>query len=236
MKNIFLLILFASTFAFSQPETSKNLKKNSKFPILASPDFKSTPKALDLKPEKQNPFSNQETFNSETPIYKSNANILGQKKEPSFVIGENRDNILNQPTFINPNLDVLDKLNGKTPKPVSEDFVAIRGNQDLGNFNVVANSLVVKYRDFGEIDGDQIKILVNGVIVVNRIGLDYEFGITRIELKKGFNKIEFEALNQGRVGPNTAELQVFDDKGNLVSQNSWNLVTGFKASIMVFKE
>ena len=236
MKNIFLLILFGSVFAFSQPETGKNAKKNSKFPILAAPDFKSGPKPLDLKPEKQNPFSSQNKFDNETPLYQSNANILDKKKEPAFVIGANRDEILNQPTFVNPNLDVLDKLNGKTPKPVSEDFVAIRGNQDLGNFNIVANFVVVKYRDFGEIDGDQIKILVNGLVIVNRIGLDYDFGITRIELKKGFNKIEFEALNQGRLGPNTAELQVFDDKGNLVSENNWNLVTGFKASIMVFKD
>jgi hypothetical protein len=34
---------------------------------------------------------------------------------------------------------------------------------------------------------------------------------------KRFNKIDFEALNQGSSGPNTAEFKVYDDKGSLIS-------------------
>ena len=44
------------------------------------------------------------------------------------------------------------------------------------------------------------------------------------------------ALNQGESGPNTAEFQVYDDKGNLVSSKQWNLLTGVKATIVVTKE
>ena len=35
---------------------------------------------------------------------------------------------------------------------------------------------------------------------------------------------------------NTAEFRVYDDNKKLVSNNQWNLVTGFKASIIVTKE
>jgi hypothetical protein len=55
-------------------------------------------------------------------------------------------------------------------------------------------------------------------------------------LEKGFNKIDFEALNQGSSGPNTAQFQIFDDKGVLISSSQWNLGTGFKATIVLVKE
>ena len=55
-------------------------------------------------------------------------------------------------------------------------------------------------------------------------------------IPKGFNKIDFEALNQGTAGPNTAEFRVYDDQGLLVSANQWNLATGFKATIIIVKE
>jgi hypothetical protein len=52
---------------------------------------------------------------------------------------------------------------------------------------------------------------------------------------KGFNKIDFEALNQRSSGPNTAEFQIYDDNGGLISASQWNLGTGFKATIVVTK-
>ena len=48
-------------------------------------------------------------------------------------------------------------------------------------------------------------------------------------------RVDFEAINQGESGPNTAEFQVYDDKGQLISANQWNLATGFKASIILIK-
>ena len=55
-------------------------------------------------------------------------------------------------------------------------------------------------------------------------------------LVEGINKIEFVALNQGESGPNTAEFQVFDDNGVLVSSKKWNLLTGVTASIILIKD
>ena len=51
----------------------------------------------------------------------------------------------------------------------------------------------------------------------------------------GFNIIDFVALNQGSSGPNTAEVRVYDDAGNLVGNNRWNLATGVKATYIIYK-
>ena len=226
------IFLVNSFFVFGQPETGK---KSKFFPVVPA---KTTLKIKPLveKPSNSNPFSNPELFKNPEPLYTPSNNVFQEKKKPSFVIGENRDNILEpKPAFINPNADVLDKLNG-VGKQVSENFKAIRGNQDLGNFKINSKFVNLRYRDFGEVDGDQIRVYVNGIVVVQLITLDSFFQGLEITLNKGFNKIDFEAINQGIVGPNTAEFQVFDDNKKLVSSNYWNLVTGFKASIVVTNE
>ena len=57
-----------------------------------------------------------------------------------------------------------------------------------------------------------------------------------IKLLEGFNKIDFVALNQGESGPNTAEVRVYDDNGNVMMSNLWNLATGSKATFIVVKQ
>jgi hypothetical protein len=45
--------------------------------------------------------------------------------------------------------------------------------------------------------------------------LDGDFKSLEINLEK-VNRIDFEALNEGFAAPNTAELQVYDDKGRVI--------------------
>ena len=66
--------------------------------------------------------------------------------------------------------------------------------------------------------------------------LDNSFTGFKLPLNKGFNKIDFTALNQGESGPNTAELRVFDDSQKLISSNQWNLSTGATATFIVVKQ
>ena len=61
------------------------------------------------------------------------------------------------------------------------------------------------------------------------------FGGFNIDLEVGINKIDFQALNQGSSGPNTAEFQILDENGNTVAGNQWNLATGVKATIILTK-
>ena len=57
-----------------------------------------------------------------------------------------------------------------------------------------------------------------------------------VNLELGFNKIDFVALNQGESGPNTAEVRVYDENGNIMMANLWNLATGSKATFIVVRE
>ena len=53
---------------------------------------------------------------------------------------------------------------------------------------------------------------------------------------KELNHLPWEALNQGESGPNTAEVRVYDDDGNVMMSNLWNLATGSKATFIVVKQ
>lgn len=135
--------------------------------------------------------------------------------------------------FGNPGDKYVKELN---KKPGAESQEVTKGNQYFGDFKNNGEYVNIKFRDHGYPDGDRIKISVNGVTVVASITLITDFQMLDLPLKPGFNKIDFEALNQGFSGPNTAEFHVFDDKGKLVAANRWNLATGFKATVIIVKE
>ncbi len=121
-------------------------------------------------------------------------------------------------------------------KPKGESNEAYRGNQFFGEVRSKSKFVQIMARDFEYADGDRIKVVVNDVTVVDEIILTNDFKGITLTLKEGFNKIEFEALNQGTSGPNTAEFRIYDDKEQQISGNQWNLATGFKASIIIVKE
>jgi hypothetical protein len=73
----------------------------------------------------------------------------------------------------------------------------------------------VRYRDGAFVDGDRIRIYVNYKVVAYEALLDGDFKSLEINLEK-VNRIDFEALNEGFAAPNTAELQVYDDKGRVI--------------------
>lgn len=109
-------------------------------------------------------------------------------------------------------------------------------DQFFGDFKTKSEYVQVVFRDHQVPDGDRVKILVNDDIVVGDVTLTSGFNGFRLNLLEGFNKIDFVALNQGESGPNTAEFQVVDQDGNIISGNQWNLATGVKASIIIVKE
>lgn len=135
--------------------------------------------------------------------------------------------------FINPGDEVRDRLNKRTDR---QEGAAYRHNQDLGTYKTTSESAKVMYRDAQYVDGDLIRVYLNGMVIQSQVYLDSNFKGFEIALQKGFNKIDFEALNQGDSGPNTAEFRVYDDNKKLVSASEWNLGTGFKATIIIVKE
>jgi hypothetical protein len=135
--------------------------------------------------------------------------------------------------FIKPGAEVEARLNKKDEDPGE---IVYRRNQNLGDFKTKSTKARVMYRDAAYVDGDIIRVYLNDKIIESQVTLDGVFKGFEIVLENGFNKIDFEALNQGTSGPNTAEFRVYDDKGSLISASQWNLGTGFKATILLVKE
>jgi hypothetical protein len=212
--------------------------------IEFKPQFKPIkPLATPVKPKKQNdipPPTNLpklEIPKIVAPNVFTATNIFGTKPKPnnSFEIGTPENHFSMTPTqkFVNPGDVVKDRLNKKAD---NEDQIVFRRNQDLGSFKTKSLTAKISYRDYGEVDGDEIRVLLNDKTLARSVYLDNKFEGFEITLVDGFNKIDFEALNQGQLGPNTAEFRIYDDKGNLISASQWNLATGFKATIIITKE
>lgn len=151
---------------------------------------------------------------------------LTEKKSKGFSMIQNND-------LINPGVIYEDKW--KKEQPVEGEAIYF-GDQFLGRFDIQSVFINVIYRDHGQVDGDRIRVFLNDDVIRPSVYLTSGYSGFKLNLKQGINKIEFEALNQGDLGPNTAEFQVYDDKENLVSSNRWNLSTGSRASIMLVKE
>ncbi len=129
-------------------------------------------------------------------------------------------------------LDLDPKVKEKKEKGTNEHF----GDQYLGDLKTTANFVGIVCRDHEYVDGDRIKIYLNGEVVEYNLLLTGSFKGVNIDLVKGFNRIEFEALNQGSSGPNTAQVVVANEKGEVIHNNRWNLSTGSKASLIIVKE
>lgn len=127
----------------------------------------------------------------------------------------------------------------KTPKYFTKDKEATAEygkDQYLGDFKTTAKQATFMYRDHEFVDGDMIRVWVNGEIEIPRVRLEGSFRGFDLKLKDGFNKVDFEALNQGSSGPNTAQIVIYDEIGNLLASYEWNLLTGNKATTILVKQ
>jgi hypothetical protein len=221
----FIFIIGFATNAFGQSEF------NTKFKAIPPLNTKVKPKKETLPPPP--PLNLPKIV---APNVLKETNIFGTKPKPnnSFQMGVTKNfSLTPNNKFVNPGDKVTDRLNKKAN---NEDQIVYRRNQNLGDFRTKSKTAKVSYRDYGEVDGDVIRVLLNDKAIATGISLDSSFQGFEITLENGINKIDFEALNQGALGPNTAEFQVYDDKGNLISASQWNLGTGFKATIIITKE
>lgn len=110
------------------------------------------------------------------------------------------------------------------------------GDMYLGDVRTGGTYVGIVCRDHEFVDGDRIRIFVNGEIAEANLLLTGAFKGVNIDLQKGFNRLDFEALNQGSSGPNTAQVDVYDENGQLIHSNQWMLSTGSKASLIVVKD
>lgn len=218
MKNVFylLLLLMAGTGLHAQNEF---LNKNNSLAPVGGINMGSPSSA----PSVYTP----NVFNKDKPVSGSASSI---PEKPIDMTTQK---------FANPGDLYKDKLNKKLSAEGGPniDMSQFRRNIDLGQIKTKSQYLLVLYRDGGaSVDGDRVKLLVNGTEEMAQMNLGYDYKELRINLATGFNKIDFEALNEGLYAPNTATFRIIDDKGAVLASNHWDLATGFKASYMIIKE
>ncbi len=131
----------------------------------------------------------------------------------------------------------LDKNEYKVPEKENYDAEKLaKRDQDLGVVKTGSGTAKVRYRDAAYVDGDKVRVYLNYVIIEPEVLLNGEAKGFDITLQKGVNRIDFEAINEGFAAPNTAEFKIYDDKGEVISSNQWNIAQGFKATIVIEKE
>ncbi|MFQ3174362.1 MAG: hypothetical protein ACI8W0_001480 [Flavobacterium sp.] len=133
--------------------------------------------------------------------------------------------------------DPLPENNFKVPEnKVVVASEAYRRNQDLGVYKTNSKTVKVEYRDGAYVDGDRIRIYLNYKVIDYDVLLEGDFKGFEVQLEKGVNRMDFEALNEGFAAPNTAEFKVYDDKGYLIYSSQWNIGQGYIATIMIDKQ
>lgn len=138
------------------------------------------------------------------------------------------------PFEINP--EELFKNRNLYKEPKDSVGIYYRRNQYLGSFKAKTFTATIRFRDAAFVDGDKIKIYLNDKVIEPEISLDGTFKEFKINLIPGINKIDFEALNEGFASPNTAQFEVYDANGIAITNQPWNVGTGYKATIILVKE
>lgn len=229
MKNsfkIYLLTLFIGCFSvsvFSQTDEDKSIKKESEVGILKS----NTPLKATFENKKIAPPT-------------SNINLKIDKKLNTEAIDKNLEQ--NKSTSKNHNFlmktlpEDKDIIGLKYWKGEDVTHKKLQSNFSLGTVKSSTKMVKIECRDFGLIDGDRIQIYLNNTVISTNIGLKGNYFVVHLTLEEGYNRIDFQALNQGYSGPNTAEMIVYDAMGNVISSKEWNLATGETATLGIIKK
>ena len=139
--------------------------------------------------------------------------------------------ITNKTNLVSPTWEIRQSFNegSASTSEYQKDF-------NLGHLETDSNYIIIKCRDHEYIDGDRIRLMINGSIIYSNITLSSNFYVVDIDLKDGYNNIEFIALNEGEASPNTAQLVIYDEFGKLLSNKKWLISTGYKATLGVYKK
>ena len=188
---------------------------------IAAQPFKQNPKT-EVNPSANNPIKFESSILKKEAPWQSVSNL------PK--VGEIKSEPKEAPR--NPSELFANRFN-KSEGVVEERF---KSDTFLGEFRSGSKTIKIACRDHEAVDGDRVRIWLNGEVIANDIFLGSAFRELFFDLKQGFNVLEFEALNQGESGPNTAQFVMFGDDSKLITSNIWNLTTGVKAKVILVKE
>ncbi len=141
-------------------------------------------------------------------------------------------NMLPTKELVDPGRDV--KIN---PRLGLEEKNKKSGDKFLGVVKSKAKFVGITVRDGGGvIDGDRVRILLNGKIVERNLTLTFNHKGINEDLKKGVNRIVIKALNEGFSPTNSAQLDIVDDFGLLIFSQVFFLSEDSKATVIIDKK
>lgn len=226
--KLFFLVMFmvgVSNIASSQIDMSNNRIPNGfKIPAEKLKENKKTPSPFQSN---LSPFQSNQNHSLTAPEYRNGFSNPTEFFKEEETLSMSTDNGLKERTIeFKPNYLPYNRDSGG------------KGNQTtqyLGEFVSTGKFVEIYSRDHQYVDGDRVQVLVNGEIVAHSITLSGSFQPVLVTLEKGVNRIEIKALNEGASSPNTAEFIVYDQMGNVITQNRWNLAAGVEARIVINK-
>ena len=165
---------------------------------------------------------------------------LTNKKQKSFFdynldfdfnSSKEKIDITNRTDLVTPSWIIRQTFNegGINKSKFSKDFY-------LGDLETESDYIIIKCRDHDYVDGDRIRLMINGAVIHPNISLSSAFYVGDVDLDDGYNNIDFIALNEGESSPNTAQLIIIDEFGKQLSNKKWLISTGYKAKLVVFKK
>ncbi|MDR6761589.1 hypothetical protein J2Y38_001798 [Flavobacterium sp. 2755] len=236
MKHILFFILF-----FTAVTVSAQTEFGTKFKPIPAPKF-SAKKKTPIPQVKDPQAETTDVPSIKTPNVFDNTSIT-PKSQLQVGVEKSKFTMSTENDFANPGDQYVAKMEKDLNKALKDAGLLegrgtlVKQNISLGDFKTKSEYFIIKFRDFGAIDGDLVRVSSNDIVIKDQILLDSGYKDVKINLTQGFNKLDFEALNIGSLGGNTAEIRVYDDKGQLVTNDYWNnLAAGFRATIIVTKE
>ncbi|WP_456421110.1 hypothetical protein [Lutibacter sp.] len=214
---VFFISLLSSFTLFSQIDSTKTIN-NEMGVTISTNQLKANPSTTKTKPNINfniNKKINTEAINQNLKKYSNN--------NASNMLLENRP-------------EDKDIIGVKYWKGKDVTHKSLASTYGLGTVTTTSRIVKIETRDHSYIDGDRIKIYLNEQVISDNVGLKGSYFVIYVKLKDGYNRIDFQALNQGFSGPNTAEFSLYDANGNLLSDKEWNLTTGQTATLGVIKQ
>lgn len=111
----------------------------------------------------------------------------------------------------------------------------IKTDVEIGTIYTKSEKIIIEVRDDQYVDGDRIQLYFNNHPIHKGISLKGNFYRITLPLQKGYNRLDFTALNQGLNGPNTTEFKVYDLTGRLLAARRVNLLKGESATLSIIK-
>ena len=221
------ITIFVSEHLFSQNDSSKLIDTTDSSNLFF--DGQKIIKPIDL--DFIDPLQGNSILN-----FKPNIFLIGFKPkakdyfDPLNTRPKRARNFMSQPKKIDSDILVKKYFGGKDMSDVK-----ITSDYSLGTLQSTSKSMRIEVRDHSLVDGDRIKVYINEQMINSNVMLNGLYHIIYIDLNKGYNRIDIEAINEGYSGPNTAELKVFDEEGYLLSSQEWNIRTGQRATLGIVR-